>query len=208
MDKHGEKTLERGEEQKGGGRGGGFGGLFGPLCLYPRRRMAERLSRLEGDRDRFHICVVPDRSQIHTFHHEGRNASHSVPCRPIPVLFFLTTAVCASVRMVGYSCFFGAPLPRALPSTSPLPRPNDVVLFSPSTSVTALSCSIIGGRCVYQEEAKAWREEAFALLLEAWVEMTEDSEVTNGKDPSLRKGVEDATFPLYEQYFEHEMTIR
>ena len=63
-------------------------------------------------------------------------------------------------------------------------------------------------RCFYQDDAKAWREEAFALLLEAWVEIAEDSEVTSRQEPSLRKGVEDATFPLYEQYFEHEMTIR
>lgn len=46
----------------------------------------------------------------------------------------------------------------------------------------------------------------FGLLLETWVAMVEDPEV--GRDPALRKGMEDATFPLYEQYLAYELTVR
>lgn len=38
--------------------------------------------------------------------------------------------------------------------------------------------------------------------------MAEDPDVRTGRDASLRKGVEDATFPLYEQYVAHELTVR
>ena len=61
---------------------------------------------------------------------------------------------------------------------------------------------------VQDDEGVAWRREAFALLLEAWVAMCEDPEVTGGQNPGMRKGMEDATFPLYEQYLEHEMSVR
>lgn len=59
-----------------------------------------------------------------------------------------------------------------------------------------------------QDDGNAWRQETFALLLEAWVAMAEDSEVTAGANPSLRKGMEDATLALYEQYVAHELTVR
>lgn len=38
--------------------------------------------------------------------------------------------------------------------------------------------------------------------------MAEDSEVTGGENQGMRKGMQDATFPLYEQYLEHELTVR
>ncbi|CAM9325540.1 unnamed protein product [Pylaiella littoralis] len=57
------------------------------------------------------------------------------------------------------------------------------------------------------EEGVQWRRETFALLLEAWVAMAEDDEVTSGRNPGMRKGMEDATFPLYEQYLDHELTV-
>lgn len=58
------------------------------------------------------------------------------------------------------------------------------------------------------DEGVAWRRETFALLLEAWVAMCEDPEVTGGQNPGMRKGMEDATFPLYEQYLDHELAVR
>lgn len=54
----------------------------------------------------------------------------------------------------------------------------------------------------------AWRDETFALVLEAWVAMAEDPVVRMGRDPALRKGMEDITFPLYEQYVTHELAVR
>lgn len=38
--------------------------------------------------------------------------------------------------------------------------------------------------------------------------MAEDFEVTGGENQGMRKGMQDATFPLYEQYLEHELTVR
>ncbi|CAN0272495.1 unnamed protein product, partial [Ectocarpus fasciculatus] len=57
------------------------------------------------------------------------------------------------------------------------------------------------------DEDVGWRRETFALLLEAWVAMAEDFEVTGGENQGMRKGMQDATFPLYEQYLEHELTV-
>lgn len=54
----------------------------------------------------------------------------------------------------------------------------------------------------------AWRDETFALVLEAWVAMAEDPVVRMGRDPALRKGMEEVTFPLYEQYVTHELAVR
>ncbi|CAM9663917.1 unnamed protein product, partial [Scytosiphon promiscuus] len=59
----------------------------------------------------------------------------------------------------------------------------------------------------HDEEGVEWRGETFALLLEAWVAMAEDEEVTSGRNPGMRKGMEDATFPLYEQYLDHELAV-
>ena len=38
--------------------------------------------------------------------------------------------------------------------------------------------------------------------------MADDPLVRSGKDPALRKGMEDTTFPLYEQYVAHELAVR
>ncbi|CAM9400550.1 unnamed protein product [Ascophyllum nodosum] len=65
----------------------------------------------------------------------------------------------------------------------------------------------LAGQDDYLEDGKAWRDETFALLLEAWVAMADDPLVRSGKDPALRKGMEDTTFPLYEQYVAHELAV-
>lgn len=61
---------------------------------------------------------------------------------------------------------------------------------------------------VSQEDGNPWREEVFGILLEAWVAMAQDEQVRDGGDAALRKGMEDATFPLYEQYLAYELTVR
>lgn len=61
---------------------------------------------------------------------------------------------------------------------------------------------------IFQEDGNPWREEVFGILLEAWVAMAEDPEVRDRRDAAVRKGMEDATFPLYEQYLTYELTVR
>lgn len=59
-----------------------------------------------------------------------------------------------------------------------------------------------------QDDGNPWRDEVFGILLEAWVAMAEDPQVREARDGPLRKGMEDATFPLYEQYLTYELTVR
>lgn len=59
-----------------------------------------------------------------------------------------------------------------------------------------------------KDDSNVWRDEVFALLLDAWVTMAEDPEVRRGGDAVLREGMEELTFPLFEQYVAHELTVR